>query len=427
MKEYYLQMAWKLSVLAGKPLFTTNGEALEIINPGYGPSEEGGPDFTMAQIRLGTTLWTGSIEVHVKSSLWYVHGHSGDLKYDNVILHLVWEQDKEVEGNQGGLLPCLQLKDYMSLSWFDTIEQKIFSHHTIPCHSFFEKVPNVILQSQLDVMLVERLESRLEKISSILVERSYDWDEAVYVMLASYMGQKTNNQTMEELAKSMPLKILLKHRSSLKDVEALLFGQGGFLSGMKEDWYFIDLQERYHYLRYKYQLREVYNISAQWQYKGVRPVSFPEQCVAKLAYLVCDEGRLLDWVVNSELSNMMNKSHLMGDYWTLHYRFGLKKQSSSKGRQGFRISNLLVNAIIPFRIAYKMSTESIDKSLFLNCYDDIKGEKNKVVNLFDKLGYSSVSARDSQALLQLFNYYCKYKKCLSCKVGHFILKKEGLV
>ena len=426
MREYYLQMAWKLSVLAGKKLITVQGDSIEILYPGYGPSNEGGPDFTMAKIKLKEALWVGSVEVHVKSSMWYSHGHAGDFKYDNVILHVVWEQDKPVMGNQGGELPCIELKNYLPSTWLEDIEQKIVSQQTIPCASYFSTIPRFIFNAQLDVMLVERIEDRVAKIEELYHACNANWDECLHRFTAHFMGQKANNKIMEELASSIPLQIISKHRNSLVDIEALLFGQGGFLEEELTGTYFQTLKERYIYLAHKYCLSPVYGINKQWEYKSVRPAAFPERCIAKWAYLLYTQERLLNWIVNEDMTILIDQSLDVGEYWKTHYRFESASSTRSLLKKTTTI-NLCINAVIPFRIAYKRFTEQIDVSAQLVIYEVLKPEKNAITESFKALGYSSSSARDTQALLQLYNNYCNYRKCLSCKVGHFILKKEGLI
>ena len=315
----------------------------------------------------------------------------------------------------------------MPVSWFDDIDNKLLAHPVMPCSTAFKSVPLFIFNTQLDVMLVERIEQRLDKIETELKTCQYNWDETLHRLVASYMGQKVNNFAMEVLAKSIPVNIIQKHRSSLEDIEALLFGQGGFLEGDCNDIYFQNLRERYTHLANKYKLSIPVGLKQQWQYKGVRPTSFPEQCIAKWAYLLYSKERLLNWVVMEDISLLLNQNYMLGNYWQKHLRFGQLKKGNVCNSKGFGFSHLIINVLIPFRIAYKRNTEDVDMSLLLDYYEQLKPEKNKVISVFEEQGYKCKTSRDSQALLQLFNYYCNYKKCLSCKVGHFILKKEGLL
>ncbi|HSZ71922.1 MAG TPA: DUF2851 family protein [Cytophagaceae bacterium] len=426
MKEYYLQMAWKLVVLAGQTLQTVQGDSIEIIFPGYGPSVLGGPDFSFAKIKIKDTLWVGSVEVHVKSSFWYMHRHGGDEKYDNVILHVVWENDVDVKLSNGETIPCLQLKQYIAASWFEEIDQRIFSASSIPCARLLYLVPEAVWQSQLDVALVERVERRVKEVELLYKHCHYDWDEALHRLIARFMGQKINNQCMEQLAASISYKILLKHASSLIDLEALLLGQGGFLEEENQDNYTKELKHRHEFLSYKYGLKKNYNLKMQWQYKGLRPISFPELRIAQWAYLLYEKGRLMNWAVECSIDDLKEEEYSIGEYWKTHYRLGKKCKSHLVMNKHWN-SLLLINALIPFRIAYKKNTDNKEMAVFIGSYEEIAPEKNHVVKLFKSFNHQAFSARDSQAMLELYNNYCNYKKCLSCKIGHVILKKEGLL
>lgn len=426
MKEYDLQMAWKLSVLAGQSLKTIQGDSIEIIFPGYGPSSLGGPDFTFAKIRINETLWVGSVEIHLLSSQWYAHKHYGDRKYDNVILHVVWEHDVPVYSPDQMAIPCLQVKDYIEASWFEKVDQNIFSSARIPCGNLIHLVPELVWQSQLDVSLIERVERRVQEVESLYLNCHWDWDEVLHRFIARFMGQKINNECMEQIASAIPYRIILKHTASLPDLEALLLGQGGFLQEKSKDNYTHDLMQRYHFLCHKYGLSKVYNVDMQWQYKGLRPVSFPELRIAQWAYLLHAKGRLMHWALETPISDLQCESHAIGSYWKEHHRLGhSSKGPVPKNSQWSKI--LLINALIPFRIAYRKNKDNIETSMLMDAYEAIHPEKNHVVKLFESFGYHAFSARDTQAMLELYNNYCNYKKCLSCKMGHFILKKEGLL
>lgn len=426
MKEYDLQMAWKLSVLAGQSLKTIQGDTIEIVFPGYGPSSLGGPDFTFAKIRINDTLWVGSVEIHLMSSQWYAHKHNGDHKYDNVILHVVWEYDVNVFSPDEVPIPCLQVKDYFPASWFEEVDQKIFSSSRIPCGALIQEVSEVVWQSQLDVSLIERVERRVKEVEDLYVNCHWDWDEALHRFIARFMGQKVNNECMQQIACAIPYKIILKHTASLRDLEAMLFGQGGFLQEESKDDYTKDLIERYNFLCHKYGLQKVYNVHMQWQYKGLRPVSFPELRIAQWAYLLHSKGRLMHWALETSVSDLQQESHAIGSYWKSHYRLGHPSSSAIlKNAQWNKL--ILINALIPFRIAYQKNKGNCETSILINAYEEIIPEKNKVVKLFESFGYHAFSARDTQAMLELYNNYCNYKKCLSCKIGHFILKQEGFL
>jgi hypothetical protein len=426
MKEYDLQMAWKLSVLAGQALKTIQGDSIEIIFPGYGPSSLGGPDFTFAKIKINDTLWVGSVEIHLLSSQWYAHRHDKDEKYANVILHVVWEYDTPVTWSNGMDIPCLQFKDYFSDSWFEQVNHQLFSSSSIPCAQLIQDVPEIVWQSQLDVTLMERVERRVHEVERLYVDCHWDWDEALHRFVARFMGQKVNNECMEQIAQAIPYKIILKQASSLLDLEALLLGHGGFLQQGKKDEHTEELSRRYSFLCHKYELHTVYNMHLQWQYKGLRPISFPELRIAQWAYLLHKKGRLMNWALETPVHELLSECHDIGTYWKNHYRLGVASTVALPvSKQWSKL--LLINALIPFRIAYRKNKDSMETSMLIETYEEIPPEKNRIVKLFECLGFHTFSARDTQAMLELYNNYCNYKKCLSCKIGHVILKQEGLL
>ena len=79
-----------------------------VIDPGQHNSDSG-PDFFNSRIRIGSTEWAGNIEIHLRSSAWDSHGHNNDHAYDNVILHVVAEHDREVYTAEGRRLDTLIL------------------------------------------------------------------------------------------------------------------------------------------------------------------------------------------------------------------------------------------------------------------------------------------------------------------------------
>jgi hypothetical protein len=68
-------------------LRTSNNEEVTVANVGQ-YLELAGPDFLM--LKIGNQMWAGNVEIHLKSSDWYVHHHERDAAYENVILHVVW-------------------------------------------------------------------------------------------------------------------------------------------------------------------------------------------------------------------------------------------------------------------------------------------------------------------------------------------------
>ena len=89
--EMMYQYLWRHKML-GRKILTVDGERVEIIRPGV-HNRDAGPDFVNARLRIGGQEWVGNVEIHVRASDWYLHGHDGDPAYDNVVLHVVAVND----------------------------------------------------------------------------------------------------------------------------------------------------------------------------------------------------------------------------------------------------------------------------------------------------------------------------------------------
>ncbi|HMP32103.1 MAG TPA: DUF2851 family protein, partial [Saprospiraceae bacterium] len=91
--EDFLYFIWESKQLANKILTTYDGQELSIVHFGF-RNRVSGPDFTGAKVKIGEVLWAGNVEMHVKASDWYLHKHDDDKAYNNVILHVVWINDR---------------------------------------------------------------------------------------------------------------------------------------------------------------------------------------------------------------------------------------------------------------------------------------------------------------------------------------------
>ncbi|MBR1388802.1 MAG: DUF2851 family protein, partial [Prevotella sp.] len=106
--EQLLHYVWKHKLFPLRELETTDGRYVEVIDPGL-HNRNAGPDFFNAKVCINRTLWVGNVEIHDKSSDWYLHGHDKDPRYDNVVLHVASTIDAEVKNSRGEYLPQLQL------------------------------------------------------------------------------------------------------------------------------------------------------------------------------------------------------------------------------------------------------------------------------------------------------------------------------
>lgn len=405
-------------------LKTQDGQKVEILQYGN-QNYDAGPDFSNGKIKIGDTIWAGNIEMHVYSSDWERHSHDLDKAYDNVILHVVFEHDREVHTTTEQFIPCLQLKDRIPPSIKANYAKLISNNNWIPCEQQLHNVPEHTIAFWLQRLVAERLESKTDYLNSILEQTNTDWEETLYVFLLRYMGARVNMDPFESLAKNLPLSIIQKNKDDVQKIEALLYGQAGMLlANHKEDSYYTDLQTEYKFLAKKYNLSHIPPVS--WKFARMRPAGFPTIRIAQIAQILYKSQHLFSQIIaaktTSEIKNLFQAS--TSNYWKSHYRFATESIEKEKCLGSGFIDLIIINVVSPILFLYGKSIANetyCDKAIAH--LEAIKAEKNKIIRGFNSLGIVPKTAADSQALLQLKKHYCDPKLCLSCSIGNKLIKK----
>jgi hypothetical protein len=422
--EDFLHYVWKFRLFDRANLQTVNGEAIEIFSAGM-HNTHSGPDFDNARIKIGDTMWAGNVELHLSSSDWKKHNHTTDNAYGNVILHVVYRDDEPVILPNGRPIPTLELKDRIPDDLYNRYHNLVFGTPTIiPCEATIGKLDDFTLRTWFTRVLIERLEKKSEAVITALEHNRGDWEETFYQFLAANFGFKTNALPFELLAKSLPQNILAKNKNNPLQIEALVFGQAGFLDADVVDEYPQKLKTEYAYLRKKYNLTSIEN--HLWKFMRMRPQNFPTIRLAQFAALIVNSNHLFSKIL--DIKDIAGLRNLFTDikinpYWETHYRFDKEAKPSSKNLGAASVDVILLNTLALFLFSYGKHNQQqyyIDRSLKL--LENLPGEQNNIIADFDNMGVKANTAFESQALLELKNYYCNYKKCLQCSVGNKILK-----
>jgi hypothetical protein len=423
MKEDFLHYLWRFKKFDTLNLKTTQNEPL-IINKTGDYLELSGPDFFNAQIKIGEQKWAGNVEIHLKSSDWYLHHHERDPAYENIILHVVWEHDTEIFRKNNTEIPVLVLKDYVAAEVINNYQSLVTPKTWIPCEKQIAQIDEFALKNWQERLFFERLERKAKFIFDLLKETNYDWESVLFALLAKNFGLNTNGNTFLQIAKSIPFSIIRKESFEIENLEALLFGASGLLDTEKEDLYFNDLKLRYFYLLHKYQLKKIYTDPLQF-FKH-RPDNFPTIRLSQLATLYHKHQNLFSKVIVfksvKEVYNLLNVSTSL--YWENHYQFDKESPKKSKPLSKSFIDLLIINTIIPLQFAYanKMGeSNSEDLILFMN---EVPSEKNAIIDKFESFGIFAKNAFETQTLLELKNEYCNNKACLRCALGMELLRNN---
>ena len=416
MREEFLYYLWE-NRLIDKALQTTEGEQVEIVATGY-RNTDSGPDFLEAKVKIGDKLWAGHVEIHVKASDWNRHGHQNDKAYKNVILHVVYENDSKMND-----IPTLELKGRFYATLFTNYQRFVNSTSWIPCANSIAQVPPFTRLSWLDRMAVERLESKSESINRILNTNQFDWEEALYKLLMRYFGLKVNNEAFEYLAYILPFKTLLKHADNLLQVEAMLFGCAGFLDGDSREEYPQLLQREFAVMKAKFDLTSM--PVERWKFMRMRPGNFPTVRLAQMAQLIHKNGCLFSKIKaakdTAEVKALFDVE--ASEYWVTHYRLGVSSEPKPKHLGEATADILIINAVTPLLFCYgKLHKEESHRDTAMQLLEETAAEDNAIIRHFAQSGIQADNAMQTQALLHLFNGYCKRKRCLECRIGNVLMK-----
>lgn len=420
MKEEFLHYLWKYSLYDSNALLDNTGSHIRVISPGE-YNRDSGPDFFNARISIGGTEWAGNVEIHIKSSHFCSHGHDKDHAFDNVILHVVAENDRRVFNASGDELLTVEMK--FDLVYFEKYLALVNNPAVIACQEDVGRLDNFFIRNWLNALLVERLAKKSDAILKIFSETGNDWDETFYRVLVRYFGFRVNTEPFEMLASALPFKIIRKHADNRFQIEALLFGTAGLLDeglfreALADDYY-RDLIKEYKILSAKYSLRPIHGWL--WKFSRLRPVNFPTVRISQLSSLISEAGGLFSRILESCDTRLLKKMFEVSasQYWEDHYVFGKKSLSIPKntGKQATEI--FLINAVIPLIFVYgryKDNREIWEKAITL--LEEIHPEDNTVISDWKHSGIEAESAFYTQALLELTGEYCRKKRCLECRLG----------
>ncbi|MDR2887152.1 MAG: DUF2851 family protein [Bacteroidales bacterium] len=420
MKEEFLHFLWKYGLYDSHQLCDSHGNAITVINPGE-YNRDAGPDFFNARISVAGTVWAGNVEIHAKSSHFNVHGHHTNPAYDNVVLHVVAENDKRIYNSKGEELLTAVLAFDMSLT--EKYSCLLNTPSAIACQDDIGSVDKIFQRNWFEALAIERLEEKSVSILGIFSETGNNWEETFYRVLSRYFGFSVNAEPFERLSRRLPLNIIRKHADSRFQIEALLYGTAGLLSeGLfkdnHNDAYYNRLVREYKILSAKYTLQPLDGWI--WKFARLRPPNFPTVRISQLAGLLAGSGGLFSRIIEAEgvgeLAELFRPQ--ASEYWDSHYTFGAAGKTRAKRAGAQTAGIILINSVIPVLYSYgkvRGMASCIEKAeRFL---EDIKAEDNAVIRDWINAGITPDSALMSQALLQLRNCYCRKKRCLDCRIG----------
>jgi hypothetical protein len=424
--ETFLHYVWQYQYFARTALRTTEGEDVVVFHPGLHNSDAG-PDFSQARIRIDSIDWTGNVEIHYRSSEWHAHRHDQDPAYDNVILHVVWQDDRPVYARDKSRVPTVELKDRVETALIHKYKNVVLQPEEIPCRRSMGAVNDVIKVSMLDRALLGRLDRKAEPLRTDLAATRGDWEEVAYRALARNFGFKVNQDAFGGLGRVLPYRIIQKHLGQTTHLEALAYGMAGFLDKELKDEYFVSLKQEFRFLKDKYGFGDAGLKRSQWKYLRLRPGNFPSLRIAQWVALLAAAPSLLSTFLNAKSVKEL-RAFLQAppsDYWRTHYNFGKSSDRAGHTLGQSSADLVIINTVVPVLFFYgehhqeQQWIEQAEKLL-----NELPAENNAITRRWSELHLPMKTAFDSQASVELYQNYCKRKACLKCAIGASLVKPD---
>jgi hypothetical protein len=421
MREDFLHYVWRYMKFDHASLQTTTGLSVTVWNCGQ-YLQVAGPDFFNARLSIDGLEWAGNIEIHLKASDWYAHHHQRDKAYDNVVLHVVWEDDMPIFRRDHSEIPTLELKHYVSPETVSGYAELLRPKDWMFCERQIAQVEEIIRINWMERLFFERLERRSASLVQMLDDVAGDWEAVFFLLLAKNFGLNRNGEAFFEMARKLPFSMIRKELGSAVNLESLFFGVSGLLQEKRQDTWYATLSGTWNFLSQKYGLDG--DVAIIPEFFRLRPDNFPTIRLSQLAGLYSGRDRLFDSVIRENgIAGSRDIFRVRAsDYWETHYQFDRESPKKQKRLSTSFIDLMIINAVVPLRFAYGhyFARDNIEELIGL--LREMPPEDNMVIKRFASFGIKAENAFESQSLLQLRTRYCERQRCLECAIGVSLLK-----
>jgi hypothetical protein len=209
--ERHVQAAWHDPQLRPDALKTSDGESVEVEDPGIW-NLEAGPDFTGAVLRIGheRRRLAGDVEIHIHPADWSRHGHQRDPRYRAVRFHVTYfpgrfeSKDFPPGTVHISLRAAIQREHRFAL---DTVDVTAYPYAARaphpPCHAVLKQYSPDERRFVLEAAGQERLRRKAERLAIAMEEKGIE--QAVYEEVMPALGYKNNKLPFRRLASLLPV------------------------------------------------------------------------------------------------------------------------------------------------------------------------------------------------------------------------------
>jgi hypothetical protein len=412
--ERRLAEIWQSSIGQRRDLVTARDGPVKIIYPGR-RNDGRGADLKDAVIATERGLFKGDIEIHVKSSQWQAHGHHRDPAYNQVVLHVVYEDDagEKVRLQNGLEIPTLPLAGFTEEQPNRRLTAVFTPDHPVPC------VTGTDTAAVLEQAGEARFHIKAREYAEQLV--SSPPGQTLYRGIMTALGYSKNKIPMARLAEAVPLLelegILNTPESDVSvqlQIAARLLGSAGLLEAPK-------LSSPVHQdiaAIWRQSGKQPVMSFSDWEFFKVRPGNYPDRRLLAMAALLVN---LRDTGLAAGLENFIRREDVQGLEDTLLVGGQGPGAPSWLGRE--RVEAIIINVALPFFAADTLGQDDPElKASAFNLFRQYPaGTENSVEkHMRQQLGLPSkncATALYRQGLLHLYKEFCTQGKCPGCALN----------
>ncbi|MGC5745339.1 DUF2851 family protein [Chryseobacterium sp. NFX27] len=423
MTEKLLQYLWNYKVFKHFNFKDIEGHSVEIISFGKW-NTNAGPDFLDAKIKTKDLVIAGNIELHLRASDWIFHNHTQDPNYQNIILHVVYQNDAEINDLISKNVPTLELKDHIDQDILWKYEKMINGTQFIPCENIFEsnKIPLNFHESNV----LKKLDEKSQELEKSLEKYKNNFEAVLFHCLAYSFGLKVNAHMFRQIAESIDFSVVNKIRQNESQLEALLFGVSGWLNHPKDEKMAMWKRE-FEFIRKKFSIPD---LTLHPKFLRLRPPNFPTIRLSQLADLYYRHQNLFSKIIKADSIDKLYEVFTpvkASEYWDFHFNFGAVSKFQPKTLSRDFIDLVILNTVLPLQYTYHKYHHEEAADEILELYRNITAEKNAITSGWGKLGMKVKDALESQSLIYHHKTSCETKNCLNCGIGFKLLKESSNV
>jgi hypothetical protein len=421
--EKQAALIWQQAV--GNKLTSTEDALVNVIYPGR-TNGDNGPDFRDAVIVNKSHLMKGDVEVHIKSSDWYNHGHNTNADYNNVILHVVMWHDC----NSATLLQNGKAVPVMCLAMALRQQAYLLPYH-LPCFQILNRMDMQSLKNLLDTAGEARFKQKAIHFGAELKQKKEG-----HVLLRGIMralGYAKNTKPFEHLADRIPVNSIESPKGVARK-QALLLGTAGLLPSQRWQGEFVakkEVQELEQLWRSADKKVETMNES-DWNLSHIYPNNSPVRRIVALSYLLerYSGKKLLAGILqlvketprSSGQCVLENSLTVNGNgYWWNHFDFDIRSKTRKSALLGnSKAGEITVNVVLPF--AFSWGELNADAKITENALELYRNypklpENYLTYHMKKQVGLeesANLTACHQQGLIHIFKDFCCEGRCGQC-------------